>query len=402
MGYEDNKSDNCSTCTSTCTCESCCESQDCGCKMELDTKCVRYTNYALECLNISEGDNLETILQKINTKVCDLTMPDCSDAAQGLYQMWLDLGNVGTIEDFLNSLKGADGTDGTDGTNGIDGTNGTDGVDGISIVWLGSFATAPLTPNLNEAYYNTTDGISYIWDGLAWQIISQDGIDGTNGTDGTNGVDGEKGADGTNGSDGLSFRQGVGVPPGGLGIDGDSYFNNDNCDVYQKVAGSWVLTGNLCSGGTGASLGYLFNAAKISTQVLQDGENSIITFSDDVSTGRFDEGGNWATDTFTAPYDITGAFFKAVVNIEVNDAVTLSNPINATLSVSKNGVGITTDVVNITSTVPDGTVYSLFVNSGTQNLLTGDTITYTLNISADLGGGTCNVTVLAGSFAYNN
>ena len=43
------------------------------------------------------------------------------------YQIWLDEGNVGTEQDFLDSLKGADGQDGQNGRDGINGTNGQDG-----------------------------------------------------------------------------------------------------------------------------------------------------------------------------------------------------------------------------------------------------------------------------------
>ena len=40
------------------------------------------------------------------------------------YQIWLDAGNTGSEQDFLNSLKGQNGADGTDGVAGADGTDG--------------------------------------------------------------------------------------------------------------------------------------------------------------------------------------------------------------------------------------------------------------------------------------
>lgn len=40
------------------------------------------------------------------------------------YQIWLDEGNVGTEQDFLDSLKGADGIDGKDGKDGVNGQDG--------------------------------------------------------------------------------------------------------------------------------------------------------------------------------------------------------------------------------------------------------------------------------------
>lgn len=195
--YEDNKSDSCSSCENDCSCQSCCETNDCGCKMELDTKCSRYTGATLECLDIKEGDNLETIIQKLEEKYCNIKDVACDEVGLALYEMWLEAGNTGTLEDFLATLVGTDGidgvdgadgtdgvdgtngTDGADGTNGTDGADGTNGTDGISITWLGDFAVAPVSPNLNEAYYDTVQKESFIWDGAAWQTLAKDGADGS-------------------------------------------------------------------------------------------------------------------------------------------------------------------------------------------------------------------------------
>lgn len=56
--------------------------------------------------------------------------------------------------------------------------DGVDGVDGTTLVWLGTLTTAPATPSLNQAYYNSTDKKSYIYDGAAWQILTEDGLQG--------------------------------------------------------------------------------------------------------------------------------------------------------------------------------------------------------------------------------
>jgi len=53
-----------------------------------------------------------------------------------------------------------------------------DGLNGISIIWKGTLSTAPSSPELNWAYYNTTDCKSYIWDGDSWEILAQDGTSG--------------------------------------------------------------------------------------------------------------------------------------------------------------------------------------------------------------------------------
>lgn len=46
---------------------------------------------------------------------------------------------------------------------------------GTSIVWMGSLDAAPEDPNTNWAYYNTIDGKSYIYNGASWEMFSQDG-----------------------------------------------------------------------------------------------------------------------------------------------------------------------------------------------------------------------------------
>ncbi len=64
-----------------------------------------------------------------------------------------------------------------------------DGQDGISIRWRGSLPSAPSDPQLNDAYYNTSDGTSYIWNGSVWDVLAMDGLDGADGQDGENPYD---------------------------------------------------------------------------------------------------------------------------------------------------------------------------------------------------------------------
>lgn len=47
-----------------------------------------------------------------------------------------------------------------------------------SLVWKGNFETAPENPEINWAYFNTTDGCSYIWDGTTWSLLAGAGKDG--------------------------------------------------------------------------------------------------------------------------------------------------------------------------------------------------------------------------------
>ncbi len=76
---------------------------------------------------------------------------------------------------------GSDGADGADGAPGADGADGAAGIDGVSIQWQGTATTHPAEPELNWGYYNSADGISYIYDGTAWQILAQDGANGSEG-----------------------------------------------------------------------------------------------------------------------------------------------------------------------------------------------------------------------------
>ncbi|MEI6873748.1 MAG: hypothetical protein WCL50_01315 [Spirochaetota bacterium] len=70
----------------------------------------------------------------------------------------------------------------------IDGATGEAGATGsaeLSIVWKGSLATAPTTGlQANWAYYNTVDKKAYIYDGSAWQTLAIDGSTGTTGSAG--------------------------------------------------------------------------------------------------------------------------------------------------------------------------------------------------------------------------
>ncbi len=71
---------------------------------------------------------------------------------------------------------------------GPPGANGTNGTNGISIQWKGSLTTAPFAPQLNWAYYNSVDKRSYIYDGTVWMMLSQDGAAGSNGINGNDGI----------------------------------------------------------------------------------------------------------------------------------------------------------------------------------------------------------------------
>jgi len=98
---------------------------------------------------------------------------------------------------------GATGLTGPAGPAGASGLNGTNGINGISLSWLGTLATAPGSPALNQAYYNSTDKKSYVYNGSTWSILSQDGADGAQGPVGAIGATGATGPAGPQGPAGL-------------------------------------------------------------------------------------------------------------------------------------------------------------------------------------------------------
>lgn len=51
------------------------------------------------------------------------------------------------------------------------------------MVWKGEFNSPPSNPINGWVYYNTTDCISYIYDGSKWQILAKDGKNGKDGKD---------------------------------------------------------------------------------------------------------------------------------------------------------------------------------------------------------------------------
>ena len=127
-----------------------------------------------------------------------------STNGKSAYDLAVENGFEGTVEDWLDSLKGTsgqNGTDGQDGSNGIDGLNGQDGKDGVD----------------GQNGFDGKDG--------------ENGIDGLNGVDGTNGIDGK---DGTNGANGVDGKDGIN---GKDGADGVNEISN-MAKVMQATAGS--------------------------------------------------------------------------------------------------------------------------------------------------------------------
>jgi hypothetical protein len=132
-----------------------------------------------------------------------------------------------------DGFNGVDGTNGKNGTNGTNGTNGRDGIDGKSAYELAK-------------EYNSNVGTILEWLASLKGADGKNGIngrDGINGKDGRNGVDGRDGIDGKSltWSDlteaekhSLKGENGAGVKTGGTKGQVLTKASNDDFDTYWQ------------------------------------------------------------------------------------------------------------------------------------------------------------------------
>lgn len=148
------------------------------------------------------------------------------------YQLAVEnAGFSGTFEQWLASLKGEKGENGADGKDGADGINGQDGR-GIADVKIENGAL----------YVKYTDSDKYVYVGV---VKGEDGKDGTNGKDGFDGTDGKDGADGKDGVNILELY----IKDGEL----HAYFSNGKKMRVGKVVGDKGDKGDKGDAGRGVA-----------------------------------------------------------------------------------------------------------------------------------------------------
>lgn len=137
-----------------------------------------------------------------------------------------------------------------------------------------------------DHYVNTVTGLTFVKDDGEWEA------DGGN-------------LKGTDGTDGFSVLSGNGVPSNSLGVNGDTYLNSDNGDIYSKSGGSWGSpTGNI-RGAQGLSV--LSGAGVPDNSLGSNGQTYLDTTSGDT---YIKSGGTWSVNG-----NIKGAKGdKAVIN----------------------------------------------------------------------------------------
>ena len=117
------------------------------------------------------------------------------------------------------------------------------------------------------------------------------------------GPQGPVGPTGDAGEDGLNFYQAVGVPDNAMGVDEESYLDSATGNLYKKLAGVWVLTGNVY---TGAVVGVegLFNAERGVDALSSSISLNYLPFPVTTEPGNYNYGIKWVSDEWESP--ITG------------------------------------------------------------------------------------------------
>jgi hypothetical protein len=94
--------------------------------------CVRYSGSNLDCVGLTTGETLEQLVVSLDNKMCDLSSGVDGENGDSAYQIWLNLGNLGTEQDFLDSLVGPAGSIGATGSQGPVGAQGPSGINGTN------------------------------------------------------------------------------------------------------------------------------------------------------------------------------------------------------------------------------------------------------------------------------
>ncbi len=140
---------------------------------------------------------------------------------QEVYEIALERGYEGTLEELIELFKGEAGLPGADG----------------ATWYTGEGAPADTSGNNGDFYLDTVTFDVYLKGGGSWHLITN--------------IIGPKGEKGGPGKDGATWHNGAADPSGSIGKDGDFYINTITFDVFLKGSGDWFSIGNI-KGGQGA------------------------------------------------------------------------------------------------------------------------------------------------------
>ena len=183
--------------------------------------------------------------------------------ALGAYELWLSMGNTGTEQDFLDALVGTpadDGYIGSDGLTGADGRNGKTGVAGKSAyqLWLdGGNSGTPqdfIDSLAGAAGANGANGLSAyeLWLSIGHTGTTEDFFNSLAGVPGSQGATGNTGAAGNPGATGKSAYQ-IWLANGNSGTESDFLKSLVGQDGVDGAPGICSVGETGASGQPGAS-----------------------------------------------------------------------------------------------------------------------------------------------------
>jgi hypothetical protein len=156
------------------------------------------------------------------------------------YDIAVSQGFVGSLEEWIASLKGERGSDGKSiigprGDRGIQGLSGRDGRDGED---------APVITSIDIREDGKT--FSFIFKFSDGKYLTTPDIDMPKSQVSVYVAGGSMGGGGGSGSGStFAYLFGLGVPSDSIGLDGNLYQNTSNGDLYKKDSGTWVLQTNI-------------------------------------------------------------------------------------------------------------------------------------------------------------
>lgn len=359
---------------------------------------------------IEGGENLNNIFALIFQQVCNVVGIKTINGSVWYSDTGVPNSNLGNVNDFyLDSSNGDIYNKLTIGNWGsvilnISGVVGSNGIDGLSFRH-GTGVPIPALGSDGDTYVDlgSTDFRLYIksfgnWIDTGLDIRGPAGVNGTNGTNGTNGLDG------------FNFIQGIGVPNIALGNDNDSYIDSDTGDLYHKLVGAWVLTGNIFGGGLSSLYG--FRGIKTIDQILQVlsavGSFSVdaVFYEDDTTLPTYFDNGN---DMFVNQYIVpTGGITQKFCTENINwisSSHTAGGNIVLELAIYVNGVIITgvgnTSVITAIGAGTSGFIPSIITDYVTLN--SGDIVNVLLKkTGGPIGGTQPTITIQLGAIFSNS
>lgn len=178
-----------------------------------DTYEILYTDDSTTTFNVTHGSNGVDGVDGADGNTITTGSGAPSGGSDG--DLYIDIDTYDLYENQSGSWTIIGNIKGAKGDTGDTGPTGPSGSDGDSINWLADSSSHPSSPLELDAYYNTTDEKSYIYDGSSWQTLVEDGQEGD------------------------KWEKGSGAPSGTLSYNYNKYYLDVNTnEIYYKAEGS--------------------------------------------------------------------------------------------------------------------------------------------------------------------